>query len=98
MASNTSPVICTPQCRQTPPACDETLRVTNMMPEVPASASPALGPRAGLNKNVVTQRHRNGMLMAIISIRRVLCARSYLAIAGLGRRGIVHGQQHISSH
>jgi len=27
MASNTSPVICTPQCRQTPPACDETLRV-----------------------------------------------------------------------
>jgi len=29
-----------------------------MMPEVPASASPALGPRAGLNKNVVTAKGR----------------------------------------
>ena len=43
------------------------------------------------------QRHRNGMLMAKIAIRRVLCARSYLAIAGLGRRGIVHGGGNRSS-
>ena len=77
MASNTSPVICTPQCRQTPPAWDETLRVTNMMPEVPASASPALGPRAGLNKNVVTAKSApQGRWRCLDGGYRVHCVRT----------------------